>query len=180
MKYLFLLILFFTSIHLWSQNTNDTSCTNECIGITTYPFAYDTKMNDGSIAAGPSFILGGKRLCVQVGILYDFRKYTYYEYVTHLQINTVRGINLFLPLLFHYSYYINGKTNFFMTAGFMFGGRFYLENNKTREASGISFTGGPGFSHNVFKKLYIRGSLLIRYKGKIFPGMLIDLAYRIN
>jgi hypothetical protein len=176
-----LLLIFFTNFHLWSQNSNDTSRTNKCISLTTYPFAYDTKMHNGSIASGPSFLLCGKRLCMQIGLLYDFKKYIYYEHITHFQIDSARGFNLFFPLLFHYSYYIHKRINCFITAGAILGGRYYIdENNYTRQARGLNLIAGTGISFNIFRNFHMRVMPSLRYKGVFFPGALVDFSFQLN
>ena len=111
------------------KDSNDVS-----IGITTYPFAYNATFKEGTTATGISlFSNTNEKLSIQLGALFDFKRYVYYEQVTHLHGDTIIGLNLFLPLILHYRYNVNNNINYFLTAGIILGGKYYLDkNNKTQ------------------------------------------------
>lgn len=180
MKHYIYILFCLNSLCLKSWALNDT--TKVDIGITTYPFAYNMKMTVGSIAIGPSvFLFNNKRFTIQLSLLYDFKKYLYYEHSTHLQNDLVAGRNIFFPISFHYTYYKNKKINCFVSSGIIFGGRFYLdEKNSTETASSISLIAGTGVSYNIFKRVYMRISPVARYSEGFYPGLLFDLSIRLK
>lgn len=184
MRSCILIIIFFKYHFLIAQVENDTTKISNgkvTIGITAYPFTYNSKMNNGSIAVGPSILCGG-RFSIQLGILCDFKLYKFPEYHGHVSsMDTVKYLNIFYPILFHYGFFVNQKTNLFLSAGVIFGGRFYLdENNYVRETSPISLIVGAGISYTILKGLYIKVAPTLRYSERISPGLLIDFSIKIN
>lgn len=164
-----------------AQTANDSN--DVAIGLTNYSFFYSTKFVYGTNATGPTFYMNTNgKLSMQLGLLYDFKKYIFYEQVTHIQVDTMTGINLFVPVLLHYNYFTSNKFNLFLTGGILLGGRYYLnENNKTMSTNGITLIGGTGISYRISRLLPIRASLTIRYASEnIFPGIILDLPFSFN
>lgn len=175
MKIKVALIFFFLSANLQAQNYRDSACATSSLGLTAYPYTYKTNIDDATVAMGPSFLLKERRLGFQVGLLYDIRKYTYYSHVTHVQIDTVKGFNLFLPVLFHYSYLTKNTTSWFLTSGLVFGGRYYInERNLTDTGSGMNIIFGSGVSFELVRSIDARITATMRYNGNMFLGLILD------
>ncbi len=174
-------LFIFSTIQLFSQDSVKSDADVLSLGLATYTYSYDSKLQNGSIALGPSLFMNIKRLDIQLSFIVDVKKYKTYS-SGHFNNSIQKNLNLFLPLLFHYNYFISKKINCFATAGIMIGGPYYLiEDNITRETNGFNFVAGTGFSIKILEQLYGRLSATARYSDKLFfPGLLFDLTIPIK
>ena len=178
MRNIILFILLIQSISSIGQNEKDTI--NFSAGLLTYPFAYNTEFESGSVATGPSFSLNDGNISFQAGIMQDFKQYQYYDHPVHGQTTLIKDINVFVPLLFYYSFYQRKKISCFAAGGFMLAGRYYMMNNITHTTSGFSLIGGSGISWKFLKRFNLKLFPTLRYSGEIFTGILIDLSGSFN
>ncbi|MBI4646072.1 MAG: hypothetical protein HY738_05600 [Bacteroidia bacterium] len=168
------------------QKTNDTN--DISVNATNYLFAYNMKLKYGSYSIGPTISLNTNgKLTLQFGLLYDFKKYIYYEkridYSTgSFYYESVEHINLFVPLFLHYNYFNSDKISSYLTAGFLLGGQNTIdENNKAVKTSNINFICGAGISYRPLKRLALRIYPTIRYNtGYFFPGISMDISFLFN
>ena len=183
---LFILTAFFSLDTFAQQNTKDTN--DISVNATNYLFAYNMKLKDGSYSIGPTISLNTNgKLTLQFGLLYDLKKYIYYEkridYSTgSFYYEPVEHINLFVPLFLHYNYFNSGKISSYLTAGVLLGGQNTIdENNKAVKTSNINFICGAGISYRPLKRLAFRIYPTIRYNtGYFFPGISMDISFLFN
>ncbi len=168
-------VLVFASSFSHAQTSNDSTTTS--ILITSYPFSYNTYFLQGTFAIGPSFSIKQNKTSFQVGVLCDTKRYIYYEHVAHAQTDTIKAINLILPVLISYDIHLSKAANYFITGGIAFGGRYYLEHNSTvRASTGLNVVIGAGVSFSFLKEFKIKLYPNLRYNGQLFPGFFIDLS----
>jgi hypothetical protein len=170
-----------------AQMPNDTNYAKINIGVTSYSYAYNTSFESGSTALGLSLFLPDGRLTCQLGLLVDLKKYDSWD--GFLAGNTLPGntfipdkrLNIFVPILLHYSYYVSRKVNCFITAGFIFGGSYYInENNKSVKGHEVNLLVGAGIAYSFTKKLNLRALPSIRENEILFPGLLLDFTADIS
>ena len=126
---LLLMLSILVYIPIIAQNKEDT--VHFGIGISSYSYAYSTKFNDGSVAYGPSLLLG-KRLRFQLSFLAETRGYYVTPFdgqgyqVTHSSSGPPpeRNTKVFLELLYHYRYYNGKKMALYITTGLTVGGEY--------------------------------------------------------
>lgn len=166
-----------------ARDTNDIS-----VNITNYTFSYNTRFKNGSYAIGPTVTLNTNgKITLQFGLLYDFKKYIFYEkridYSNgNIYYAPVEHINLFIPVSLQYNYFTANKIYLYLTAGCMIGGQNTLnENNTAMKTSNLNLTGGTGMSYHPLKWLTLRIYTTIRYNtGYFFPGVSADLSFLFN
>ena len=153
--------------------------------INYYLFSFNTKFNNGSYAIGPTATLNTDgKTTLQFGLLYDFKKYIFYE----KRIDNSNGIfyyvpvehnNLFIPLSLQYNYFSSDKISLYFTAGIMIGGRNTMdENNIAIETSNFNLTCGSGISYHALNWLNLSTYPTIRYNaGHFSPGVSADISF---
>jgi hypothetical protein len=178
---LLIFIIFSLPFKVFCQDTLKSSVDTLNIGVTSYPYAYNFKLSEGSIAIGPTLLLNSNRVALQLSIMADLKKYKTYQ-STHFNTTVEENVSFFFPVLIHYNYFRYNKLNCFGTVGFILGGKYYLDSdNITRTTNGINFIIGTGISYKIFKQLHCRLSATIRYCQKIyFPGLFFDLTVPIK
>lgn len=185
----FFIILYLIAAYSYAQNTNERK--NNCsdtiaISITAHPFFNNSNLSMGTIAIGPTIFLVDGNLRIQLGLLFDLMNYPIYKKATSpgnsvFPQKTYQSENYYsiiFPLLFHYNLYSYKKTKIYFTAGLLFGGGYYFdENNYTRKMSLFSLILGVGYSYNIFKGLNIRATPMVRHSAHtFFPGIVLDFS----
>lgn len=186
MKKWILVFLLINHYALIAQIENDS--TDIAISLTNYSFYYNTKLNNGTTSLGTTFHINTNgKLTIQLGFLYDFKKYIFYEKRIDYNNGTfyydpVEHINLFFPLFLNYNYLTSEKVKLFLVSGVIFGGQNSMnENNRAFKLSNLNIIGGAGISYQLFKFLSIRSYPSIRYNSHIFfPGISFDLSFPFN
>ena len=184
---MFLLCLITFPIQTFSQ-VQKTEDIDISINATGYFFAYNKGLRDMSYALGPTVTLNTKgKLSLQFGLLYDFKKYVYYE--RRLDNNTgifynasFEQVNLFIPLSLQFNYFRSEKITLYVVGGFLIGGMNIInENHIAEETSIYNLTLGTGISYRPLNWLALRTYPNLRYNaGLFFPGLSIDVAFLIN
>ncbi len=150
------------------------------VNATAYFFAYNMNFDDGSYALGPTFSLNTTgKISVHLGLLFDTKKYIYYDRGGIMSYAPVEQINLFIPLTIQCNYFSSDKIELYLRAGFIYGGKNTIsESNRAVETSGFNLTFGTGLSYRPLGWLAFRAYPTIRYNLEYFsPGVSVDVAY---
>lgn len=180
-KIIFLIGLFF-SFQLLAQEAGSPDMSLSASG---YLFSYNSKLQNCSFASGITMSLNtDKKIVLQYGFLYDFKKYIFYEKgfdsvngsMTYIPVTRY---NLFFPLLIHYRYLLKENFSMFATAGFIIGGKYSIdEYGDATEGGSYNAFVGSGISAKLFKSIMISAYPEIRFKeGTIMPGFSLDVSY---
>lgn len=181
----FLIFLFIIKFSCAFAQNNEVLDTIEIgYGASVYSYANSTNFKSGGAATGISIFFPSKKFSLQLGLLYDWRTHeAYFNYLNGCSLGghickPDKVHNLFFPVLGHYNYYSRSKLNLFLTGGFIFGGRYYIdENNYNKEGSTVSYSFGAGISYRLFKNIYFRACPNLRRANEIFyPGLLLDIS----
>lgn len=180
----FIILLCLTYSLASAESKSDSTKVN--IGISTYTFLYDAGVLRGSFATGPSVLVTGENVSLQLSVLFDFKRYVAYgKYSLGYSIRggytPDRVTNIFVPLLLHYNYYGIGNNNYFVTAGTFFSRNYYLENSRAIQTEKFSFLAGTGMSYNFNKRHMIRGLVSLQYaqvsygRSIFIPGLILEI-----
>src|ERR1035441_7641878 len=120
MKTIFSLIFFqfyfsfaFSQKPLFDSYLIDSVNTHSYIKLTTYPFLIPKATNNfgSSFAIGPCVSLNGKKLEIQLGVLYDVHKYEAWNYTGHFTpLEHVEFHKWYLPLIVNYYFNVSKTT----------------------------------------------------------------------
>ena len=187
MKIIFsFIILFITSLHVYGQK--DSSATHPYIKFTCYPFLFSTHPFDGSTAVGPSVSVSGEKLEIQIGILFDARRYQEWNgNMNFINTTYTNYRNLYLLWLINYKIHLSKKISLFPSIGLI--PKFSFEipstsfDNRYADYSenwGVGFA-GVGISYKAANKIKLSMCLIahLSYYEPI-PGSLFEIAYRLN
>lgn len=153
------------------------------INATCYSFTFNNGNHNGSYAIGPSININTDgKISIQLGLLYDLKKYVFYE--KHLSYTSgnftyiaVNHYNIFLPLSLSYNYFRSERLTLFVTPGIMIGGINTLnEYNKAEALNPLNITLGAGISYKPTSRLKLQAQPLVRYNSShYFPGIMMNI-----
>jgi len=108
----FISLFVFSQKPLFDSYLIDSTNTHSYFKLTSYPFLIPK--NESSFAFGPSISLCGKKLEVQIGVLYDIKKYTGWYHPVHSQSTPVEFHKWYLPVgIINYYFRISDKIKVF-------------------------------------------------------------------
>jgi len=147
---------------------------NVAVSLTSYLYAFNTKLEMGSYAMGPTVLLNANgKLAFQFGALFGFRKYRYES-----SMGPSYYYNVFIPAIIQYNYLSTDRITLDANLGAVFGGRHILsENNRAHQIGGLSLVFGTGIAWRLLQWLAVRTYPTIRYNsGNFYPGISFDIS----
>lgn len=185
MKFIYACIAFqfycsfaFSQKPLFDSYLIDSINTHANIKLTSYPFLIpkDKSNLGGSFALGPCVSLSGKRIEIQLGILYDFHKYEAWNDIRHFSpVEYVQYHKWYLPIIFNYYFKISKRIKCFPSFG---GG--VLTSGKTDDSRGWIFV-GVGICYKISEKIKLSTTIHERNSSDgLSQGAFFEIAYQLK
>ena len=177
MKVVFSIIIFSFSWCAFANKYLDSTETHPYLKLTSYPFLFPKGQNGGSFALGPSVSVSVEHWEIQIGILYDFTKYSTFYRPTHASPTSYIDFHKwYLPVGFiNYYFRISNRINVFPSFG---GG--YLSSPE-ENASHRWVYAGVDVSYKASEKIKLNTTIHERNSSDGFSqGAFFEIAYRLK
>lgn len=173
------MILMLNCLFTYGQNESDTN-NNISLGLSTYTFENKISNEGLSTAFGPSLVLNDEKLSIQIGILYENKKYVY-SFGGRINSTVIKYSYLYFPLLFHYNFYTRNRFSYFFSFGFFLRDQILFDKNDYfNKKIDVNFVGCIGGCYKMGNKLSIKVYPTARYiESNFYPGLTLDLLIQI-